>query len=58
MKENVGPKVFEKFCERKGLDRKKESWERKIDEELKMKEIDLKDILTRKKIAKSKKKKL
>jgi hypothetical protein len=58
MKGNVGPKVFEKFCERKGLDRQKEFWERKTDEELKMKEIELKDFQTRNKTSKSKKKKL
>ena len=58
MKGKVGQNVFEKFCEMKGLERKKEHWEREIDERLKMQEIEIEEIMTRKKSMKSRKKKL
>ena len=58
LKENVRLNVFENFCERKGLNRKKGIWERKVDDEMKLKENELKEILNRKKLAKSKRKKI
>jgi hypothetical protein len=58
LKVNPGQNVFKNFCERKGLNRRTEIWERKIDDELKLKENELKEILDRKKLARSKKTKL
>ena len=58
MKGKVGQNVFEKFCEMKGLERKKEHWEREIDERMKMQEIEIEEIVTKKKSMKSRKKKL
>ena len=58
LKENVKQKVFEDFCERKGLNRKKGIWERIVDDEMKLKENELKEIMDRKKLARSKRKKI
>jgi hypothetical protein len=58
LKENVRLNVFEHFCERKGLNRKKGIWETKVDDEIRLKESELKDILNRKKLKKSKRKKI
>jgi hypothetical protein len=50
--------LFEAFCERKGLTRKKGSWETMVEKESAMKELELKEILSKKKMAKSNRKKL
>ena len=54
MKENI----LRNFCENKGHIKEKENWRRKVDKEIELKEIILRDLLLNKKLAKSKKKRL
>ena len=49
--------AFEAFCERKGLKRKKGLWETQAETETKVKELELEEMLSRKKQTRSKKKK-
>ena len=50
--------VLRTFCEKKGLGTGNENWRRKAEEEIELKETRLKDLLMKKKLTKSKKKKL
>ena len=49
---------LEKFCTLKGLTREKSTWEVENREDIETKENELKEMLTKKKLAKSQKKKL
>ena len=54
LKETIKKGLFEVFCERKGLERKKSLWETKAEKDIEMKDQELKEM----KEAKSKRKKL
>ena len=58
LKETINMGLFEVFCERKGLERKKSLWETKAETNIEMKDQELKEMLDSKKKAKSKRKKL
>ena len=57
-KENAKNNVLQEFCERKGKSRKKGAWEKKVEEEIELKESELKETYNAKKTAKSRKKKI
>ena len=50
--------ILRNFCETKGYKKEKEDWRKKVDKELELKETIVKDLLVKKKLAKSKKKRL
>ena len=56
----TGPKenILMNFCETKGYKKEKEDWRKKVDKEIELKETIMKDLLVKKKLAKSKKKRL
>ena len=56
---NVGMKVnvLEQFCERKGLNGTKENWRKNVEHETELKETEVNELLAKKKLAKSRKKK-
>jgi hypothetical protein len=58
MKENVKNGPFENFCNRNGLNRKKEKWEIRSEKETERKDNTLKEIKLERKCARSKKKKM
>ena len=58
LKPGARENALKNFCEKIGLRTEKENWRRKVEEEIKLNESQLKGLLIKKKLAKSKKKKL
>ena len=50
--------ILRNFCETKGYKKEKEDWRKKVDKELELKETIMKNLVVKKKMAKSKKKRL
>ena len=58
LKTGTKENILRNFCDKKGQGKEKKNWRKKVDKEIELKETIMKDLLVKKKLAKSKKKRL